>query len=222
MGHPIRNGTKKPKYLLICSTTCIRPHHHNDTYKATPPQRHVSATPTQRHVSATPTRHTSGHTSTTTFIRPHYPEKLQQWRHNNTSWRYVLCVLTWKHPVAVWLVALALCWQVARWDVVQPARQLRVESLDTKEGESQVWNTRPPSPCTVFFPLFLFCVCIEKMKGREGNYKTRRLWLYIWMEVERGSCGIVVVGGRSYAMGREWLRNQVVSQWAWDGCNITS
>jgi hypothetical protein len=82
-----------------------------------------------------------------------------------------------------------------------------------QRGGIQVWNTRSPSPCTVFFPLFLFCVCIEKMKGREGNYKTRRLWLYIWMEVEKRELWYCSGGGGGGAvlMGREWLRNQVLA-----------
>ena len=90
MVHPFRNGAKKPEYLLICSTTtCIRPHHHNDMYQTTPTQRHVSghtntttcirphhhndvhqATPIQRHVS--------GHTNTTTCIRPHHHNNMYQ------------------------------------------------------------------------------------------------------------------------------------------------
>jgi len=52
------------------------------------------------------------------------------------------------------------------------------------------------------------------MKGGKGIIKPEGYDYTSGWRWKRGSCGIVVVGGRSYAMGREWLRNQVVSQWA--------
>lgn len=97
--------------------------------------------------------------------------------------RVILCAPFWNHPVAVWLVALALCWQVARWDVVQPARRVRVESVDTRGGI-------PGKEHKILLPLVLsptrslFLCLHRKVKGREENYKTKRLWLYIWMALE--------------------------------------
>jgi hypothetical protein len=59
------------------------------------------------------------------------------------------------------------------------------------------------------------------MKRRGENYKSRKKAMTVHMDGARDLSGrarrVAVLwwwGGGAMAMGREWLRNQVVSQWA--------
>lgn len=103
--------------------------------------------------------------------------------------------------------------------MVQPARWVRVESVDTREGisgkEHKILLPLVLSPTRSLF----LCLHRKMRRGERENYKPEDYectygWRSRSVPKDEEGCSIVVVGGRSSAMGREWLRNQVVSQWA--------